>query len=72
MGGSNAPGDTTLPADAIAAFAAGKSPLVGDQKTGVYFDPQGIRTPHNAASNVGKQEEYMKICEQLSGGIKLP
>lgn len=66
MGGSGAPGQTSTPAKAIADFAAGKSDVTGN-RTGVYFNPQGARTPHAGATNEGKQEELLKICEQLSG-----
>ena len=70
LGGYGAPGTTSAPAKAIAAFAAGESDLVGE-KTGVYFNPSGTKTPHKGTTNVKKQDEYMGICEQLSG-VSLP
>jgi len=66
LGGGGAPGTTAAPAKAIADYVAGSGSLVGD-KTGVYFNPQGPRTPHKAATDMGKQDEYVRICEQLSG-----
>jgi hypothetical protein len=69
MGGSGAPGKSSTPAKAIADFAIGQSPILGD-KTGVYCtaeEPQRIRTPHRGAIDTKKQDEFMRICEELSG-----
>lgn len=67
LAGEGAPGTTSSPAKAIAAFAAGKSDAVGD-KTGVYFTAsRGAVSPHKAALKESKQEEFVKICSQLSG-----
>ena len=66
MGGGGAPGKTSTPAKALAEFALGESPIVGE-KTGVYFSPSGASTPAKGATNVGKQDEFMKICEEISG-----
>lgn len=66
MGGAGAPGQTSTPAKAMADFAVGKSGIVGD-RTGVYFNPQGAKSPHKGATDVQKQDEFMKICEQFSG-----
>ncbi|KAK4550776.1 hypothetical protein LTR36_000355 [Oleoguttula mirabilis] len=70
LGGGGAPGTTSAPAKAIAAFATGEGSLVGD-KTGVYFNPQGAKSPHKGALDAHKQDEYLRICEELSG-VKLP
>ncbi|KAK5175056.1 uncharacterized protein LTR77_000193 [Saxophila tyrrhenica] len=70
MGGAGAPGKTSTPAKAMVDFAIGQSDITGDQ-TGVYFNPQGVRTPHKGATDERKQDEFMKICEQLSG-LSLP
>ena len=70
MGGMSAPGKTSTPAKALAAFAIGESDIVGD-KTGVYFAPSGTKSPHKGATNVAKQDEFMKICEEISG-VKFP
>ena len=66
MGGSGAPGQTSTPAKAIAEYAIAESSVVGD-KTGVYCTPQGIRTPQKTATSTAKQDEYIKICEEISG-----
>lgn len=66
MGGGGAPGHTSTPAKALAAFAAGNSDIVGE-KTGVYFNPQGAKTPHKGATSQAKQDEFLKICEEISG-----
>lgn len=66
LGGGGAPGSTSTSAKAIAAFAAGQSAAVCD-RTGVYFSAsQGVISPHKAGLSQGKQEEYLKICSQLS------
>ncbi|KAK3047563.1 hypothetical protein LTR09_011068 [Extremus antarcticus] len=70
MGGAGAPGKTSTPAKAMADYAVGESSIVGSN-TGVYFNPQGARTPHKGATDVKKQDEFVKICEQLSG-VSLP
>lgn len=65
MGGGGAPGTTVAPAKAIAEFAVGGGSLVGE-KTGVYFNPYGAQTPHKAALDTAKQDQFMGICEKLS------
>ena len=66
LGGYGAPGTTSAPAKAIAAFAAGESDIVGN-KSGVYFNPQGAGSPHRVATDTGKQDRFVGICEKLSG-----
>jgi hypothetical protein len=66
VGGGGAPGRTSTPAKVLAEFAIGQSSIVGE-KTAVYFNPQGARTPHKGATNEAKQDEFMKICEGISG-----
>lgn len=66
MGGSGAPGTTSAPANAIVGYASGEGSPAGS-KTGVYFNPQGAKTPHRGATDTSKQDEFMRICEQLSG-----
>lgn len=67
LAGEGAPGTTSSPAKAIAAFGAGKSDAVGE-KTGVYFAAsRGTISPHKATLSEGTQEEFLKICSQLSG-----
>lgn len=67
MGGGGAPGVVNTPAKAIADFAAGQGKSPAGGKTGVYFTPQGAESPKKAAENEAKQEEFMSICEKLSG-----
>lgn len=66
MGGSSAPGKTSTPAKAIAEFAVGNSEVFGE-KTGVYGNPQGAKTPHKGALDEKKQHEFMKLCAEFSG-----
>ena len=70
MGGGGAPGVTSTPAKAMAEYAVGESSIVG-QKTGVYFSPQGAGSPQKGALDVAKQDEFVKICEELSS-VTLP
>ncbi|KAK5125865.1 hypothetical protein LTR08_005188 [Meristemomyces frigidus] len=69
LGGDGAPGTTAAPAKAIAGFATGEESLAGGD-TGVYFSLEGPIPPHRGAVDAVKQDEYLKICEQLSG-VKL-
>lgn len=66
MGGRSAPGQVNTPGKAIFEYASGKSSVVGD-KSGAYFTPQGAKSPHKAAMSEAKQDEFVKICEELSG-----
>jgi NAD(P)-dependent dehydrogenase (short-subunit alcohol dehydrogenase family) len=70
LGGYGAPGTPSVPAKAIAACAAGESDIVGN-KSGIYFDPKSAKSPHSGATDTGKQDRFVSICEQLSG-ISLP
>lgn len=70
MGGGGAPGVVGTPGKALAEFAIGKSGIVGE-KTGVYFNPQGARSPHQSCGSEKKQDEFMGVCERLSG-VKFP
>lgn len=70
MGGSGAPGVTSTPAKATAEYAAGQSSIVVD-RTAVYLNPSGAKTPHKSSTDESKQEEFLKICEELSG-VKFP
>ena len=65
LGGGQAPGSTDPPAQMIAAYAAGES-VAGD-KTGVYLNPGGIGSPHDATVKAEKQDELLKIYEGISG-----
>jgi NAD(P)-dependent dehydrogenase (short-subunit alcohol dehydrogenase family) len=65
LGGGQAPGSTDPPAQMIAAYAAGES--VAGSKTGVYLNPGGIGSPHDATVKAEKQDELLKIYEGISG-----
>ncbi|KAK5115094.1 hypothetical protein LTR62_001791 [Meristemomyces frigidus] len=70
VGGIGAPGGIEGPAEAIAEFASGGGGFSG-MGSGVYLGVGGSKTAHKAASDVGKQDAFVKICEELSG-VKLP
>lgn len=70
LGGYGAPGTTSAPAKAIAAFAIGESGIVA-KKSAVHFDPQGAKSPHGGSMEIGKQDRFVSLCKQLSG-IKMP
>ena len=65
MGGRSAPGQVSTPGKAIFEFALGESGIVGD-KSAVYFTPQGAKTAQKPALDTSKQDEFVKICEELS------
>ncbi|KAK2766850.1 hypothetical protein FQN54_006164 [Arachnomyces sp. PD_36] len=66
MGGSMAPGGMDTPAKALAEWAVGKGELA-KLKSGAFFTPSGEDSAHPGAANVGKQEELLNICEEVSG-----
>ncbi|KAK3619458.1 hypothetical protein LTR56_024025 [Elasticomyces elasticus] len=70
MGGGGAPGTTDAPAKAIADFASGERKLSGE-KTGQYLGVGGPKSPKDSALDKAKQDEFVKICEELSG-VNLP
>ena len=70
IGGGGAPGRVNTPGKALADYAAGKSDIVGD-KSGAYFNPSGVKSPHKGATSTAKQDEFLSMCEQLSG-VKFP
>lgn len=66
MGGSMAPGGQDKPAKALADWAAGEGKLAG-LRTGAFFTPSGETSAHPGASNESKQEELLRICQEVSG-----
>ncbi|PGH04427.1 hypothetical protein AJ79_07083 [Helicocarpus griseus UAMH5409] len=70
MGGMAAPGGMDKPAKALAEWAVGKGKLAS-LKSGTFFTPSGEESAHPGASNVSKQEELLKICEEVSG-VSIP
>ncbi|KAL1590201.1 hypothetical protein WHR41_01304 [Cladosporium halotolerans] len=69
LGGSSAPGSLDPPAKMIAAYAAGNS-VAGD-KSGIYLNPGGVGSPHDATEKAEKQDRLLKIYEEISG-VSLP
>ncbi|KAK4569676.1 hypothetical protein LTR86_003441 [Recurvomyces mirabilis] len=66
MGGGGAPGSVDAPAKAIADFASGERRISGEE-SGVYLGVGGPKSPHKAAGDVKKQDQFIGICERLSG-----
>ncbi|KAJ5673017.1 hypothetical protein N7507_002144 [Penicillium longicatenatum] len=66
MGGSMAPGGMDKPAQALAEWATGQGKLAS-LKSGTFFTTSGEESTHPGAGNVGKQEELLKICQEVSG-----
>lgn len=66
MGGSMAPGGLDKPTKALADWAAGQGKLAS-LKSGTFFTPSGEDSKHPGAGNVSKQEELLKICQEVSG-----
>lgn len=69
MGGMSAPGDLQAAVRTQVGLATGENEI-GSQ-TGKYVTPGGVKAPHDAAKDVKKQDEYLKLCEQLSG-VSIP
>jgi len=65
LGGPSAMGTTDAPAEMIAAYAAGKS--AAGEKSGVYLNPGGVGSPHEATVKAEKQDRLIEIYEGISG-----
>lgn len=65
MGGPGAPGGVAAPARVLAAYAAGEHGLA--RSSGTYFNVQGLAEPLGAAKEVGRQEEFLRKCEEICG-----
>lgn len=70
MGGA-APGSTDKPAQALLQWAAGEGSLA-KLPSGSFFTASGKDSTHPGADNVAKQEELLKICKEVSGGVGVP
>ncbi|KAJ9405716.1 hypothetical protein DTO045G8_6549 [Paecilomyces variotii] len=67
MGGRMAPRGTDQPAKILADWAVGKGKLAS-LKSGTFFTTtRGEELPHSGAGDVGKQEELLRICRDVSG-----
>lgn len=62
MGGMSAPGDAETGANTMVMLAEGEG--LG---TGKYWKDMRPAETHEAADNIEKQEQFLKLCEQLSG-----
>ncbi|KAJ5735376.1 uncharacterized protein N7483_000501 [Penicillium malachiteum] len=70
MGGSMAPGGMDKPAKALAEWAIGEGKLAS-LRSGAFFTTRGEESTHPGAGNVAKQEELLKICQEVSG-VSIP
>ena len=66
MGGSMAPGGADKPAKALAEWASGHGKLAS-LRSGAFCTTRGEDSMNPGAHNVSKQEELLKICEEVSG-----
>ncbi|KAJ9294271.1 hypothetical protein DTO271G3_7133 [Paecilomyces variotii] len=66
MGGTMAPRGTDQPAKVLADWAVGKGKMAS-LKSGAFFTTGGEGSPHQGAGDVGKQEELLRICKEVSG-----
>lgn len=62
MGGMGAPEDAERPAEALARLAT-----MEEVQTGKLYGVGGIKSPHQAAQDEGKQDQLLDICGRLSG-----
>jgi NAD(P)-dependent dehydrogenase (short-subunit alcohol dehydrogenase family) len=66
MGGSMAPGGIEAPTKCLAEWAVGEGRF-SEIDSGSFFSPDGIERPDEAAGNLKKQDELLKVCEEVSG-----
>lgn len=64
MGGSTAPGSAEKGARLLIKLADSDLKDIG---TGEYLSGEGSGAVHRAANDVKVQEEFLKICERISG-----
>lgn len=65
MGGA-APGSVDKPAKVLSEWAGGEGPMAR-LATGAFFTTSGQDSTHPGADDVGKQEELLSICQEVSG-----
>lgn len=70
MGGSMASGGLDQPSTAIAEWVAGKG-VLAKLPTGSFCYTRGAESTNPGAGNVEKQEELLKICQEVSG-VEIP
>ncbi|KAL2845289.1 hypothetical protein BJY01DRAFT_263686 [Aspergillus pseudoustus] len=66
MGGGMAPGGLETPARVLAEWAVGKGEFA-ELRSGAFFTTSGEEQAHSGAANVEKQEELLRICNEVSG-----
>lgn len=66
MGGSSAPGTTDKVSKVLTEWSTGEG-FATKLKSGAFFTTSGEDSPHQGADNIGKQEELIKICREVSG-----
>lgn len=66
MGGMMASSSVDKPSTAIADWVAGKGPLA-NLPSGSFCYTRGAESTNPGADNVEKQEELLKICQEVSG-----
>lgn len=66
MGGTMAPGGIEEPTVCLAEWAVGEGRFRG-LESGGFFSPRGVERPDDAAGDVEKQEELLRICGEVSG-----
>ena len=70
MGGRGAPGELAMGAETQAWLATSDDKEA--KVTGKYWNYKKTQTPRPETEDETVQAAYLKACEQLSGGIKLP
>jgi len=66
MGGRSAPGTTDKSSEVLTEWCEGEG-FASKIESGAFFTTRGEESPHPGADNVDKQEELMKICQDVSG-----
>lgn len=64
MGGNSAPDSMKKAIDLVSWLSTKEKEATG---TGKYFAANSQRSPHKAAEDKGKQDEFLRICEEMSG-----
>jgi NAD(P)-dependent dehydrogenase (short-subunit alcohol dehydrogenase family) len=66
MGGSMAPGGIGEPTECLAEWAVGEGRFAG-LESGTFFSPEGVERPDEAAGDLEKQDELLRVCGEVSG-----
>ena len=68
MGGSSAPGSMKKAVDMIKWLTTSDRDVTG---SGKYYAAQGQKAVHRSANDERVQEEFLRVCEDISG-VSLP